>query len=73
MTVWMPSLKCFGKIDGNDNLSCSKGMSINDKKAGSIWEDTIRHREGHYELAIPFKQRPPNLPNDRAVKGLIEL
>ena len=43
-------------------------QSVNDKKAISIWNETIRHREdGHYEVAIPFVQYPPALENNVSV------
>ena len=53
----------FWKLDAlvgpaNDEV----GLSVNDKRALSVWQETIRHHEGHYELAIPCKQRPVDLP-----------
>ena len=43
------------------------GMSLNDKRALQIWDDTIHVSEGHYEIDIPFKSDEPNLPNNKAV------
>ena len=43
------------------------GMSLNDKRALQIWDDTIHVSEGHYEIDIPFKSDEPNLPNNRSV------
>jgi len=39
-------------------------MSINDIRATSILEETIRHEGNHYQLAVSFKQRPPSRPNN---------
>jgi hypothetical protein len=42
-------------------------LSVNDKRVLKIWNESIKHKDGHYELAIPFKCRPPALPNNIAV------
>lgn len=61
-------LKEFWKVDSNDSLvNDTKGMSVNDKKVISEWEDNICHENGHYTLPIPFKDRPPNLPDNKQV------
>ena len=40
-------------------------MSISQRKVLSIWENSL-HRDGiHYAMDIPFKERPPRLPDDR--------
>ena len=43
------------------------GMSLNDKRALQIWDDTIHVSEGRYEIDIPFKSDELNLPNNEAV------
>ena len=43
------------------------GMSLNDKRALQIWDDTIHVSDRHYEIDIPFKSDEPNLPNNKAV------
>ena len=60
-------LERFWKIEGQDSLVGEKrGLSIEDKRAVSIWEDSIRRREdGHYMLSVPFRLRPPFLPPNR--------
>ena len=60
-------LERFWKIEGQDSLVGEKrGLSIEDKRAVSIWEDSIRRREdGHYMLSVPFRRRPPFLPPNR--------
>lgn len=56
----------FWEMDSNKLLlDESKGLSVNDRKVLSIWEETISHVDGYYQMAIPFKIRPPNLANNR--------
>ena len=44
-----------------------RGMSFNDRKAVDIWENTITMDNGHYQLAIPFKERPPSLQDNHCI------
>ena len=44
-----------------------RGMSFNDRKAVDIWENTIIMDNGHYQLAIPFKERPPSLQDNHCI------
>ncbi|KAJ8039647.1 hypothetical protein HOLleu_13709 [Holothuria leucospilota] len=61
-------IKKFWKIDSNDPLSHDmREMSVADKKAVSVWEETVCLKQGHYELGIPFKETPFKLPNNREV------
>lgn len=39
-------------------------LSVNDRKTLEIWNESIWQCNGHYEVAIPFKNRPPNLPDN---------
>ena len=45
----------------NDEID---GLSVNDRKALSVWNESIQLENGHYALDIPFKTRPPRLPNN---------
>jgi len=59
-------LEKFWKLDFGEELTNDvKGMSVEDRRAVSVMEETVSKVDGHYELAIPFKQRPVNLPNNR--------
>ena len=40
-------------------------MSQNDRKALKIMEESVTIQNGHYEIALPWKSYPPNLPNNR--------
>lgn len=44
-----------------------KPMSLSDKKVVSLWEKSITKVNGHYTMDIPFKTKPPNLPNNFAM------
>ena len=58
----------FWKLDVGGNLACdSPSMSLNDKKALRIWEQSLHVVDGHYQLAIPFKADNPGLPDDRCM------
>ena len=41
--------------------------SLADRKVISQWESNINYDDNHYSLPIPLKQRPPSLPNNRAM------
>jgi len=54
-----------------DAVDVETQMSVNDRKALSIWRDSIRHCDnGHYEVAIPFKRYPPDLVDNIEVAKL---
>ena len=40
-------------------------MSRQDKQALSIYEKSARLVDGHYQIAIPWKCHPPDLPNNK--------
>jgi hypothetical protein len=44
-----------------------KAMSQEDKRALSQMEQSVDLVDGHYELSLPWKVFPPNLPNNRSV------
>jgi len=48
-------------------ISDDKAMSVNDKKAIECWDESSRMIYGHYDMTIPFKVRPLDLPNNRSV------
>ena len=58
-------LERFWKLESDSTEG--RGMSVNDRKVISIWEEGKSMEGGHYQLPIPFKQRPPELPNNRWV------
>ena len=40
-------------------------MSRQDKQALNIYEESARLVDGHYQIAIPWKCHPPDLPNNK--------
>lgn len=57
----------FWKLEtvGNSDLNNEPGYSINDIRAENMWKESIKLDDsGHYELPIPFKSSPLQLPNN---------
>ena len=60
--------KRFCDIEFNDSTFDNEVvMSVEDKRAVSILESSAKLRNGHYELSLPWKRFPPELPNNRPV------
>ena len=43
-------------------------MSVEDKKALTIMERFVKLDQGHYQVALPWRQCPPFLPYNRPMK-----
>lgn len=61
----------FWKLDDIPAMELPQ-YSQNDKAVLKLWDDSVSQVDGHYQLPIPFKKQPPQLPNNRflAVKRL---
>ena len=46
-------------------LSGARAMSVSDRKALEVWNKSLEVKDGHYVLSIPFKQTPPDLPDNK--------
>ena len=58
--------KQFCDLEFNENEKDSDiAMSRNDVKALKIMEESIELNNNHYQLAMPWKQFPPHLGNDK--------
>ena len=57
-------LEAIWKLEG-DNCGDSLGLSSSDRKALSVWNESVRLVDQHYTMDIPFKERPPYLPDNR--------
>ncbi|XP_014676449.1 PREDICTED: uncharacterized protein LOC106816368 [Priapulus caudatus] len=56
----------FWNIDTGHVLAGSRPqMSVDDKKVIKVWESSLKHSDGHYELDIPFKSEPTQLPDNK--------
>ena len=53
------------ETDVESTLSPARAMSVNDRKALTVWDSSVHVVNGHYELDVPFKQSPPTLPANR--------
>ena len=40
-------------------------LSVEDKQVLQLWSKSVSMEHGHYELGIPFKSNPPELPDNR--------
>eukprot|EP00057_Strongylocentrotus_purpuratus_P005270 XP_003730565.1 PREDICTED: uncharacterized protein LOC100888978 [Strongylocentrotus purpuratus] len=55
----------FWKLEGTEYLhDDEKSMSINDQKALKTWQEGVCRDGDHYQLPIPFRKRPEDLPNN---------
>ena len=60
--------KRFCDIEFNDSTFDNEVvMSVEDKRVVSILESSAKLCNGHYELSLPWKRFPPELPNNRPV------
>ena len=57
----------FWKLEGAYLSACNKGMSLEDQRALSIMENSVKLEDDHYTVAIPFSEKAPSLPNNRVV------
>ena len=61
----------FWKTDFVDLVSSSKvPMSVEDERALRIMEESSKKVSGHYQIALPWRQQPPYLPNNRILASL---
>ncbi|XP_041453667.1 uncharacterized protein LOC121406862 [Lytechinus variegatus] len=58
-------LKLFWSMETVKGPEDARGMSVNDRRALQVWDNSVCLKEGHYELSIPFKEDPPRLPDSR--------
>ena len=58
----------FCNMEFSDSLLDSKReMSLDDKRALEIMESSAVLKEGHYEIALPWRYSPSSLPNNRVL------
>ena len=56
----------FWKLEASEQQSDELALSVSDRRAIAMWEQSIKLSGGHYEMAIPFKARP-NFPDNKAM------
>ncbi|KAK3700158.1 hypothetical protein QZH41_009867 [Actinostola sp. cb2023] len=57
-------LEALWKLE-DDHRDDTLGLSSSDRKALDTWNDSVKLVNHHYTMDIPFKDRPPNLPDNR--------
>ena len=58
----------FCNREFNDSIYETKmSMSQNDQRALKIMKDTVKITNGHYEMALPWKNYPPCLQNNKSL------
>ena len=56
----------FCNMEFNDSIYDPKtSLSQNDRKAIKIMEASVKHKDGHYEIALPWKNYPPCLEDNK--------
>ena len=56
--------------DFNDLLVDNKIMpSVEDKRALHMMEESVKMVDGHFQVALPWRQDPPVIPNNKAMAG----
>ena len=63
----LQQVKRFWEVDSGlaSSTNSKKSMSIEDKRALSIMEESIELVDGHYYVALPWRQKNTFLPNNR--------
>ena len=57
-------LETLWKLE-DDDCGDSLGLSSSDRKVLSVWKESVKLVDQHYTMDIPFKERPPELPDNR--------
>ena len=61
----MQQLEQFWQMENCEAIPDSKvSRSVEDKKALAIMENSLKIIDGHYQVALPWKEQPPHLPSN---------
>jgi len=64
--VLMQQVERFWRTDNAGVIPDGKiSMSVEDKRALAVMESTVKLVDGHYQLALPWREPAPKLPNNR--------
>ena len=55
--------RMYNEDFGDTNGNFEEGMSIEDRKASEIMDQSATLVNGHYQIRLPFRQEIPNLPD----------
>ncbi|XP_068738912.1 uncharacterized protein [Montipora capricornis] len=60
-------VKRFWLTDFGESLAASEVcMSLEDKRTLKIMNETVTKTDGHYQVGLPWRNRPPSIPNNRS-------
>ena len=60
--------RSYCNMEFNDSVySCEPSLSQNDKRALEIMNETATLVNGHYEIALPWKNDPPGIDNNKVI------
>ena len=64
----MHQLERFWAVENSGVIPDAKvSMSVEDKRALAIMEQSVKLEDGHYQVALPWRQHPPFLPYNRSM------
>ena len=62
----MHQLERFWEVENDAVIAEYKlSVSVEDKRALAIMEQSVKVEDGHYQIALPWRQYPPFLPYNR--------
>ena len=59
---------CDLEFNGTDYYN-RRALSKDDQRALELMKGSVKLKHSHYEVALPWKRNPPNLPNNRVLAG----
>ena len=66
--VLMQQLERFWKTENAGLIpDCKVSMSVEDKRALAVMESSAKLVDGHYQLALPWRDPAPKLPNNQVM------
>ena len=65
-------MKCYFNKEFNELMVFDvKMMPVKDKRAFKIFEDSAQLVKGHYQIAIPWKQDQPSMPDKKELQSSV--
>ncbi|KAL9982123.1 hypothetical protein ACROYT_G010928 [Oculina patagonica] len=66
--ILLQQVENFWKTEFTNTIASTKvAMSVEDERALRIMEGSVKKVSGHYQIALPWRQHPPYLPDNRAL------
>ena len=59
-------LQRLWNTDFNESAVNNKSsLSVEDKKALEMMEQSLKRKDGHFQVALPWREEPVNIPNNK--------